>query len=332
MRVGARLQLAALPAVVGAFLVAALAYWGRADYQAPRALVIIAVVVAIASGIISWRNTRYVAQRVEQLAAPRTASARTVKSDVAPSVVAPSAPATEDELDQIAATVAGLSTEVAAERSARMHDTLAADARVDRYAGLLDEALGATAARLREVQLPLHILLDSPFGELNENQEEMLGAARQAVDDADVELRRIRRLLDIERGAIDFVQRPIGVAELLRPSIAIASARAPSGVRVVADVPDTLRRVVTDPLQTQDAMTSVIASVAARASAGSIVTVRARDHARDSVQILVGTDQALAAANPDVELRLATAVLEAQRATVTRRDDGTTVTLSSERL
>lgn len=330
MKVGMRLQLAALPAVVGAFVVAALAYWGRRDYQAPRALVIIAVIAAIASGIISWRNTRYVAQRIAQLADPAVGRARTGKAVDA--VVARSAPAAEDELDQIAATVADLSTEVAAERSARVQNTLAADARADRYAQLLNDALGATAARLQEVQLPLHILLASPFGELNENQEEMLGAAREAVDDADVELRRIRKLLEIERGAIAFVERPIGMAELLRPSIAIASARAPSGVRVVADVSDALPRAVTDPLQTQDALTSVIASVAARASAGSIVTVRAGEETDGSLQVLVSSDHTLASANPDVELRVATAVLEAQRASVRPRENGITVSLPCERV
>ena len=330
MKVGMRLQLAALPAVVGAFLVAALAYWGRANYQVPRYLVIIAIVAAASSGIISWRNTRYVAQRIEQLAGPTVVRARTGNARAASAETV--AAATEDELDQIAATVAGLSTEVAEERSARMQNTLAADARADRFARLLTDALGATAARLQEVQMPLHILLTSPFGELNENQEEMLGAAREAVDAADVELRRIRKLLDIERGTIEFVERPIGVAELLRPSIAIASARAPSGVRVVADVPDTLPRAVTDPLQTPDAMTSVIASVATRASAGSIITVHAREETRGSVEILVSTDHTLASASPNVELRVATAVLEAQRAIVTPHNDGIIVELPCERL
>ena len=333
MKVGVRLQLAALPAIVGAFVVIALVYWGRAGYEAPRALVIIAIIAAIASGIISWRNTRYVAQRIAQLAAPGSAGARVAMAVTgrgsAPSPTSATS-ATPDELDEIAATVAGLSTDVAAERSARVAHERVADARTERYARLLDEALGATAARLQEVQLPLHILLASPFGELNENQEEMLGSARQAVDEADVELRRIRKLLDIERGAITFVEIPIGVAELLRPSIAIAAARAPSGVRVMSAVPDALPRAMTDPLQTQDAMTTVIDSVAARAKAGSLVTVLAREHGRGLVEVMIAAEHPIAMPDHTIALRLAVAVLEAQRAVVTHGDTGIVVALPAE--
>ncbi|MFI5243339.1 MAG: hypothetical protein ACHQRL_10055, partial [Gemmatimonadales bacterium] len=94
------------------------------------------------------------------------------------------------------------------------------------YLRLLEDLLRILPAKLEESQLPIHILLDSPFGELNENQEELLGAARNAIESADIEVRRLRKLLDLERGAVSMAQQPTGVAELMRAPLANAAARA----------------------------------------------------------------------------------------------------------
>ena len=160
----------------------------------------------------------------------------------------------------------------------------------------------------------------------------MLGAARQAADGADVEFRRLRKLLDVERGSLEFIRRPIGVPELLRPSIAIASAHAPKGVRVISDVPDALPRALTDPLQTQEAMTSVINSIAERSPHGSTVSVIARETEPGTVQFRVSGDGALQPENDNAALRLAAAVLKAQGAGVTQQGDGIAVTLAAERV
>ena len=45
---------------------------------------------------------------------------------------------------------------------------------------LLDALLGPLTTALREIGLPLHILLENRFGELNENQAEMIEAARMS--------------------------------------------------------------------------------------------------------------------------------------------------------
>ena len=68
MRVGQRLFLAVMPAIIGLFTVAALAYWGRVDRSAPRWLIVITAVAALLSLAVAWQNTRYVARRIERLA------------------------------------------------------------------------------------------------------------------------------------------------------------------------------------------------------------------------------------------------------------------------
>ncbi|MDB4911549.1 MAG: hypothetical protein JWO39_2372, partial [Gemmatimonadetes bacterium] len=73
MKVGQRLFLSVVPAVLGLFLVAALAYWGRYARTAPGLVVILAAVAALASLIVSWRNTSYVVHRVQRLAGHTTA-------------------------------------------------------------------------------------------------------------------------------------------------------------------------------------------------------------------------------------------------------------------
>ena len=65
MKVGQRLFFAVIPAVLGVFTVAALAYFGQYEHTAPEALVLIAIIASVASLVVAWRNTRYVAQRIE---------------------------------------------------------------------------------------------------------------------------------------------------------------------------------------------------------------------------------------------------------------------------
>ena len=53
------------------------------------------------------------------------------------------------------------------------------------------KTLAAATRWLGQVRISLHILLENRFGDLNENQEELLGAARAAADEADAELRKL---------------------------------------------------------------------------------------------------------------------------------------------
>jgi signal transduction histidine kinase len=303
MKVGTRLYLAVVPAVLGVLLVAALAYWGERGRQAPALLVLIAVVASVTSLVVAWRNTHYVAQRVLQLAQSRHAHTR----DASPTSVLTMP---NDELDEIERTVHGLTGEVAAERLAGERRTKAAESRAAEYAELLEGAVATMGARLEEAQLPLHILLSSPFGELNENQEEMLGAAHQAVEAADRLLQQLNKLIAIDRGAVHLVPTRVMVGELLRAPLAIAKSRATaSAVRLTADIPGSLPRVIADPVHTQAALTALLCDVVARADEGSEVSVTVRDE-EDGAHVLLTLAPSAPGLHEPLDVRLAKRVLE----------------------
>jgi signal transduction histidine kinase len=333
VRVSTRLYLAIVPAVLGVLLVAALAYWGERGRQAPGVLVAVAVVAAVTSLVISWRNTRYVAQRVTHLAtrAAHTDSPRGSATLEGGRHPGPSRAALADELDEIESTVQELGSEIVAERSAAEQHVRDAEARAAEYEALLDRAVTSMTTRIQEVHLPLHILLASPFGTLNENQEEMLGAAEAAVDAADAELRLLRKLLDVDRGAAALAPQRISVAELLRPSLAIAEDRGVAGVvRVTAELPDTLPRVVLDPVHTQEALTALLSDVVRRAAPGSGVVLRAEE--RDERSVVVRMAPLMGDADDPLEVRLARRVLEQEGALAQDREGSRLVRLPAETL
>ena len=87
--------------------------------------------------------------------------------------------------------------------------------RVEEYRKLLTDAIADALKQLDEARLPLHILLDNKFGDLNENQEEMLGAARAAVEQADLRLRRLREIVDIDAGRLALRQDAVRTGDLI---------------------------------------------------------------------------------------------------------------------
>jgi hypothetical protein len=302
MKVSQRLFLAVVPAVLGVFTVAALAYFGQYARSAPEALIVVAIVAAVASLVVAWRNTRYVAQRIEQLAS----DARQNRS------------AHTDELDDIELGV----------RDARA----LAEQKTATYVGLLNEVLRVVPARLQESQLPLHILLDSPFGELNDNQEELLGAAQSAVEAADLEIRRLQKLLDLERGAVAFVIQPVGVVELLRAPLAIAAARAEKrGIGHEWNVPTTLPRVLVDLSHMQEALTSALGLAIDQTRDGERITVMVAE-STDELRVTVIIAHGLRAGELSAERLLAERMIALQGGSMNDVNGSTTIELSAELL
>ncbi|HMI58500.1 MAG TPA: hypothetical protein VK511_10655 [Gemmatimonadaceae bacterium] len=350
MKVGNRLFIAVLPAVFGLVLVAALAYWGRYEHAVPEIVVIIAAVAALLSLGVAWSNTHYVVARVQRLAGLRIPSDAGGSTD--PVVIAQNAlrdlgmgdaaqhgaHKAGDELDAIEATVAGLSSAVDIERKESARLAREASDREKQFEELLDEVTTHFADRTQEARMPLHILLSSPFGALNENQEEMLGAAQVAVDAVDTEVRQLRKLLQLHRGQLPIITQPIGVAELLRPPLAIAGARAERRhVQLRSTLSETMPRVIVDPVHAQESLTTILVNaVGQTAEAEDLeVDVRETDQGRVRIHIVIGGKAGGEQSSPggnreSVDQRLAKQLLQAQNATVTEDDHGVSIELQIE--
>ncbi len=153
---------------------------------------------------------------------------------------------------------------------------------------LLDVLLGPLAESLRQVGLPLHILLESRFGELNENQVEMIAAARASAEEADILLRRAERVRALERQPRverDETTRPI---DLCRGALAIASAReAHRGVRFEADLSPALPRVRGDRAHLEEGLTLLFCDAAARAQADRTITLSAEEDSSSAVHLVL---------------------------------------------
>ncbi|MBK5188181.1 MAG: hypothetical protein JJD97_08030, partial [Gemmatimonadaceae bacterium] len=231
------------------------------------------------------------------------------------------------------ATVAGLSSAIVRAREDASRQEREALARAREIEGLLRDVTARFSARTQDAQLPLHILLSSPFGSLNENQEEMLGAAMSAVDAIDTEVRELHKLLQLHRGELSIVTQPINLAELLRPALAIAAARAESAhVQLRPVVSDTAPRAIVDAVHAQDAMTSILTDAIARTAEGGDVDVDAGEGDRAAIRISItrrpvvpGTGGAAS-----LEMLLARRLLEAQGCALTIDGAVTVVEMPSE--
>jgi hypothetical protein len=324
VRVGQRLFLAVVPAVIGVLSVAALAFWGEYQRQAPRAIVVIAALAAVSSLFVAWRNTRYVAMRIERLvSATGSGRARVAPSDDASAPPAPVA-TQPDELDSIEHVVDNLSSAVALATDEGRRRERAADERVREYAALLAETSAAVARQLEEVRLPLHILLDSHFGDLNENQEEMIGAARAAADAADLELGRLREIADIDRGALSLRRdliRPGELIESLLPTLRAEAQR--EGVRISTDVAPALPRIAGDRGRLQEALSLLLSERIRLAPAGNDVRISVE---ADHSQLRIAIDHS-ASPRVSAEEGLARRLVAAHQGTVREQTGRTTITL-----
>ena len=127
------------------------------------------------------------------------------------------------------------------------------------YALLLASIADASARGLEEVRLPLHILLENHFGELNENQEEMLGAARSAAERVDADMLSLQQIaaLDLgERPLREDRMKPSDLVDALRPMLMAAAQGA--GVVLVLDVAPLLPAITGDRALLQASLVTVL--------------------------------------------------------------------------
>jgi signal transduction histidine kinase len=263
-----------VPAIIGVFAVAGLAYWGEYGRQAPHILVAIGVVASLLSLGMVWMNTRYVARRIQRLAGADDGPTRTLGFRGFADAVTGRAIATDarDELDRIESQVQGLTAALEQARA----QTAKAEGRVGEYAALLSDATSEAMKQLDEARLPLYILLDNHFGDLNENQEEMLGAAQAAVQTADQRLRQLREIADIDRGAVTLRQDAVRAGDLIASLLpSLNSLGQEGGVEVKAEIAPALPRVSGDRSRLQEACGLLLSERLRALPPGASVTIAA---------------------------------------------------------
>ena len=324
MRIAQRLFLSVIPGIVGLLTIAALAYWEKYAHQPPETVVIVAVVATAASLAMGWYNTRYVAKRVERLA--ESAAGRAVLRgssitfrDVAHAMTggAVSDSGRPDELDEIESTVATLSGAVIHVRDEAERREHEAKARAADYLALISEVSDRMASRLQDAELPLHVLLSSPFGSLNENQEEMLSAAQAAIGDADDEVRRLKKLINLDRGEIPVMLHAVNLQEMLRPALAIGSAHARrAGIGFASRISDASPRVLVDPVHAQEALTAVFDWAVAHGGAGTGVQVTANETHSGRISIAISHRAIPDAETTPLEMRIAHRLITIQHGTM----------------
>jgi signal transduction histidine kinase len=297
VRTSQRLFLAVIPAVLGVLTVAGLAYWGQYAHAAPEIVVIIAAVAAVGSLVMAWYNTRYVAHRIAQLAAKVESSSAL------------------DELDAIETVVDRYTSALREAEASRAKAQQAADLRIREHGELMSEVATTVSKGIDEIRLPLHILLENRFGELNENQEEMLETARNAAEQVNTDASRLAELGALDRGGFPLRSDRIHLADVLqslRPTVDSEGAKV--GVRVDMEIAPALPAVSGDRGRLQEALALILADSVRRSPGGTAVRITV-DAKGSGVSIVVEH-----AAPPalNVAAALAQRLLEAHGASVER--------------
>ena len=268
-----RLAAGVLPSLLAIGLVIALFYYGEYAREAPRQILIAAVALTFASVVVAWANARYFADRLARLAQSTTS-------------VAPGSERT-DEFDRIERVVDHLGSALTASEAERARSDALAAARLEEQATMLAGVVSDTLAQLDQVRLPLQILLASPFGELNENQEELLRDARAAADAIDTSLRRLGQVADIDRDALPIQRELVQVNDVVRSVVPVARAAAERrGARTETALEPGLPRVVADRTRLAEALALFLADSAAKATPSTSLRIStARAGARAEIRI-----------------------------------------------
>ena len=312
-----RLAAGVLPAILAISLVVGLFYYGVYGRAAPRMILIAATSLTILSVVVAWANATYFADRLARLAQTTSkVSGGTERTD---------------EFDRIERAVGKLDSALTAAEAERARSDALSAARLNEQATMLGAVVSDTLAQLDQVRLPLQILLESKFGELNENQEELLRDARAAADAIDVALRRLGQVADIDRDALPIQRELVQVNDVVRSVLPVARAAAERrGARTETMLEPGLPRVIADRARLAEALALFLADSAAQsdsstslsistARAGSSAVIRiapvsngAKARASASVPVDVGADDNEAPSADVAPLILASRLISAQ--------------------
>jgi signal transduction histidine kinase len=227
--------------VLAVALVAGLFYYGEMGREAPRVILIVASALTVVSLVVAWANARYFADRIARLArATDQSSAGNGQTD---------------EFDRIERAVGDLGSALSAAEAERALSKARAAEHLRDEATMVAGVVSDTLSQLDQVRLPLHILLDNRFGDLNENQEELLRDARTAADAMDVALRRLAQVADADRGALPVQLEMVQVNDVVRSVLPLARAGAErQGAHVETSLEPALPRVRADRARLAEAL------------------------------------------------------------------------------
>ena len=190
------------------------------------------------------------------------------------------------------------------------------------YASALAAAATSAERSLDDARIPIHILLTAQFGELNDNQEEMLRDAATALDNIAEELRALRDIADADRAVAGARRDVVRIGEIVRalqPELLAQAAHA--GVSLVVNVTPGLPSTVGAFAQLRDAIRLTLADDIRYAIPGSTVTI---DAVATAEEIRI-TACCGAARSVSVSLLLAERLLSGQGARLEQGDGLTTI-------
>ena len=300
LSVGQRLLLGLAPALLAVVMVIGLAYYGEIGRQAPGYVVTGAAVLACISLWVTWSNTRYLALRIRRLAGG-IGSGDAIQED--------------DELGRIEQVVEKLGTALSESEAERRQAVKEGELRLHEQSTMLGATVRDTLARLDEVRLPLHILHDAPFGELNENQEEMIETARAAADAMDMALRRLMVCSDVDRDAFSVLLERVSVNDVVRGVLPMLRASIERvGLQLQVDLEPAMPKVMADRTRLAEAVALFGAESASAARASD--TPRLASGHRDGYVWIAVSPIDLTAEPSALQRMLATRLISAQGGSV----------------
>jgi signal transduction histidine kinase len=316
------------PAILAVLLLLGLRYWGVYGRTAPELVFVVGAVAVTASLILTWSNARYVARRIERIVGgPVGQGSMPSLRGVAGALAPVRSGGLPDEIDEIESVVERLSNAVSIAEVKSADREQHFERRVNDYALLLASVADASMKQLEEVRLPLHILLENHFGDLNENQEEMLGAARAAAELVDADMLSLRQIAALDLGERPLREdriRPSDVVAALRPLL--LSAAEGAAVTLEIDVAPLLPAIVGDRALLQEALVTILRDGVASAPESSRVRLGISSEQRRVAFVMTGVGAAVLS----VRWAAAVRVVQAHDGAVSRATDELRVHVPTE--
>lgn len=193
-------------------------------------------------------------------------------------------------------------------------ETAREDPRAGQYAVLRREMTAAVRNELDQARIAMHVLAEGHFGVLNDQQEELVEAARGALDRVAVDVDQLDAIWQFDHDGAALRQEQIRLSDLvanLEPQLT-AEARSRGIVIAFARAPG-LPAIVHDRLRLQRALESLLLHIVRHTLPGERIRVGTAEEG-DVVRVVVegGATPAV-----DADVALAQRIIEARGGTVT---------------